>query len=276
MMMTMPFFSAALPEFVILGMACIILVFDVSVRTGYRGFTYALVQLTLLAAFCFVAMQYRVFSHAILTFNNNYMLDKLALLTKLFVLAVSMFAFMYARDYLKERDISRGDYYILGLFSVLGMMVMSSGYTLLTIYLGLELLTMPLYAMVAMEKDSRLATEAAMKYFVMGAMASGLLLYGISLVYGASGSIELHGIQQLLATGAPNKVALLGLIFILAGLLFKLGAVPFHMWVPDVYDGAPTCTTLFIASAPKIAAITITFRILVEALPSLPFPGIMS
>jgi NADH-quinone oxidoreductase subunit N len=148
---------------------------------------------------------------------------------------------------------------------------MSSAYSFLTIFLGLELLTLPLYAMVAMQKDSAEATEAAMKYFVMGSVASGILLYGISMVYGATGYIQILQVASSLttATASQHMIVVLGLVFILTGLLFKFGAVPFHMWVPDVYQGAPTSMTLFIAAAPKIAAFGITMRILVEALPSL-------
>jgi NADH-quinone oxidoreductase subunit N len=268
---TMPQFSLATPEIILMVMIGLILVFDVCVKQPYRFLTYTGAQLSLLAAFWVTSMQYRVFSGSIVTFSGNYILDKLAVLTKLFVLAISMFTFVYARDYIHERQIDRSDYYILGLLAVLGMLVMSSGYTLLTIYLGLELLSMPLYAMVAMEKHSRLAVEAAMKYFVMGAMASGLLLYGISLIYGVTGTVEISAIATALShqAEAHNSIAIVGLVFILAGLIFKLGAVPFHMWVPDVYQGAPTSVTLFIASAPKIAALTITFRILAEAMPNL-------
>ena len=164
-----------------------------------------------------------------------------------------------------------GEYFLLGLFAVLGMMVMASAYSFLTNYLGLELLSLSLYAMVAMQKDSLAATEAAMKYFVMGALASGILLYGISMVYGATGSIFILQIANTMPNmhAEQNSLVLFGMIFILVGLLFKFGAVPFHMWVPDVYQGAPTSMTLFIASAPKIAAFGIMMRILVEALPSM-------
>ncbi len=268
---TMPMFSAALPEIFILCMASIILLVDVFLSERFRIVTYILVQAALVGAFILTLLQYQAYVNPVVTFSGNYMLDKLALLTKLFVLVASFFAFIYARQYIKDRHIARGEYYILGLFAVLGMLVMSSGYTLLTIYLGLELLSLPLYAMVAMYKKSNRATEAAMKYFVMGAMASGILLYGISMVYGATGVVGVSAIANVLvhASASQNAVALLGLIFIISGLIFKFGAVPFHMWVPDVYDGAPTSMTLFIASAPKIAAFTITMRILVEALPSL-------
>lgn len=268
---TMPVFGVALPEMIVLGMTSLVLLFDVFIRKRFQVITYALVQMTLLIAFWFVAMQYQTLSTPLVTFDGHYILDKLAVLTKLFVLAIAMFSFMYARDYIRERDIPRGEYYLMGLLAVLGMLVMSSAYSLLSIFLGLELLSMPLYTMVAMQKGSRAASEAAMKYFVMGALASGLLLYGMSLIYGATGTIEISEIAAKLSNANPTLMgaALLGLTFMLAGLIFKLGAVPFHMWVPDVYQGAPTTVTLFIASAPKIATLTITIRILVQALPSL-------
>ncbi|SRR5579883_201421 len=268
---TMPLFSVAVPEIFVLCMACIVLLVDVFVKERFRWVTYALVQLTLVIGFLLTLQQYHDYPQPIVTFSGHYVLDKLAVLTKLFIFVVSFFAFIYANLYIKERRMSRGDYYILGLFAVLGMQVMASAYSFLTIFLGLELSTLPLYAMVAMQKDSRVAIEASMKYFVMGALASGLLLYGISIVYGATGSFEIFGMAGLLQNASSTQQAalLLALVFILAGIIFKFGAVPFHMWVPDVYTGAPTTVTLFIASAPKIAAFAITMRILVEAFPAL-------
>lgn len=268
---TMPIFSVAIPEYFVLGMACLILMVDVFIKERYRIVTFLLVQATLVIAFILTLSQYREYPNPIVTFSGNYVLDKLAVITKLFIFVVSFFAFIYAFDYIKERRIPRGDYYVMGLFAVLGMQVMASAYSFLSIYLGLELNTLPLYAMIAMHKNSRAATEAAMKYFVMGALASGLLLYGISLIYGATGSVEILSISGALENISSDKrmIMILALVFILAGIIFKFGAVPFHMWVPDVYQGAPTSVTLFISSAPKIAAFAITMRILVEALPSL-------
>lgn len=268
---TLPIFSVAMPEIFVLCMACIILLVDVFLPERYRIATYLLVLGTLAVAFLLTLTQYHEYPAPIVTFSGNYVLDKLAVITKLFIFVVSFFAFIYSRQYIKERNIARGEYYIMGLFAVLGMQVMASAYSFLTIYLGLELNTLPLYAMIAMHKNSRASTEAAMKYFVMGALASGLLLYGISLIYGATGTIEILGISSLLQSlpTEPRLVLSLALVFILAGIIFKFGAVPFHMWVPDVYTGAPTTVTLFISSAPKIAAFAITMRILVEALPTL-------
>lgn len=268
---TMPVFSAAMPEIFVLCMASLILIVDVLLKDRFKIVTYILVQVTVVIGFFISVSQYRQYPSPIITFSGHYILDKLAILTKLFVFVASFLAFVYARQYTKERHIARGDYYPLGLFAVLGMQVMASAYSLLTIYLGLELVSLPLYAMVAMQKDSRAATEASIKYFVTGALASGLLLYGISMVYGATGTVEVLALSNMIpqATSVEDTVLLLGLVFILAGVIFKFGAVPFHMWVPDVYQGAPTSVTLFIASAPKIAAFAITMRILVEAFPSM-------
>lgn len=258
----------ALPEIFILCMACIILLVDAFLPERHRIATYLLVQLTLVVAFILTIPQFTEYPNPILAFNGNYVLDDLAVTSKLFMYLFSLFAFAYAREYIEQRNIARSEYYLLGLFSVLGMSIMVSAYTFLTIYLGLELLSLALYAMVAMYKESSLATEAAMKYFVLGALASGMLLYGISILYGVTGSIQIDTVAKALQA-RHDIVPVVALIFVLSGLVFKFGAVPFHMWVPDVYQGASTPTTLFIASAPKIAAFVITVRILAEAMPSL-------
>lgn len=268
MNLTLPQFSAALPEIFILCMACLILLVDVFISERYRIATYILVQLTLVGAFLLSLPQFGDYPVAIITMSGNYILDKLAVISKLFIYLFSFFAFAYAKDYIATRNIARSEYYLLGLFAVLGMSVMVSAYSFLTIYLGLELLSLTLYAIVAMHKGSAIAAEAAMKYFVLGALASGLLLYGISILYGVTGSIQIGTVATILQS-QHNVVAILALVFVLAGIMFKFGAVPFHMWVPDVYQGASTPTTLFIASAPKVAAFAITVRILVQAMPSL-------
>jgi len=261
-------FSIARPEIMILCMACIILVIDAFLPARLRIMTYALVQVTLVAAFLLALSQFGDYPEPIISFGGNYVLDDLAVTSKLFIYAFSFFAFTYARDYIQARQFARSEYYLLGLFAVLGMSIMVSANTFLTIYLGLELLSLALYGMVAMDKQSSVSSEAAMKYFVLGSLASGLLLYGISIFYGLTGSIQMTAIHQALQT-QQGWVPIVGLIFVLAGLIFKFGAVPFHMWVPDVYQGASTPTTLFIASAPKVAAFAITLRVLVDALPQL-------
>lgn len=261
---------AALPEIFLLCAICVILLTDVFLPSRYRYLTFIFVQASLVLAFAMTLPQYHDYPAPIVTFSGNYVVDKLAVLSKLFIYLFSFFAFIYARDQVKSRKIAGTEYYLLGLFSVLGMSIMASANTFLTIYLGLELLSLCLYAMVALYKESSIATEAAMKYFVLGSFASGFLLYGISLFYGLTGSIQLAQVAQLIQNN-HTIVPVVALIFLLAGLIFKFGAVPFHMWVPDVYQGASTPTTLFIASAPKVAAFAITIRLLVQALPSLQF-----
>ncbi|MEY2654628.1 MAG: hypothetical protein RLZZ524_1656, partial [Pseudomonadota bacterium] len=174
---------------------------------------------------------------------------------------------VYAQPYVASREMLKGELFTLSLFSLLGIAIMVSGANLLMIYLGLELMSLSLYALVALRRDNAQATEAAMKYFVLGALASGFLLYGMSMMYGATGSLDLAGVFEAINKGEPNKrVLVFGVVFIVAGLAFKLGAVPFHMWVPDVYHGAPTAATLLIAGAPKIAAFGMTMRLLVDGL----------
>jgi len=259
--------SAALPEIFLLCMACFILLVDVFVKESHRILTYLLIQLTLVGAFLMTLPQFVNYPAPTVTLGGQYIVDKLAILTKVFIYIFSIFSFAYAREYIESRNMPRSEYYLLGLFAVLGMSIMVSAYTFLTIYLGLELLSLSLYAMVAMHRESDLATEAAMKYFVLGGLASGLLLYGISILYGVTGSIQIDTVAHALQS-QQNMVVLLALVFVLAGLIFKFGAVPFHMWVPDVYQGAPTPATLFIASAPKVAAFAITIRMLVQAMPN--------
>ena len=200
---------------------------------------------------------------AVAAFNNMFIADPLARLLKIAVCLLSAGAFIYSRRYNRERGIFTGEYYVLGLFAVTGMMVMASSNHLLTLYLGLELMSLCLYAMIACYRDDKLATEAAMKYFVLGALASSMLLYGMSLLYGLTGSLELSTISSTLgAADRDNAAVALAVVFIVVALAFKLGAVPFHMWVPDVYHGSPTSTTAFLGAAPKIAAFALMIRLL--------------
>ena len=260
--------TSALPEIFILCMACVILVIDVCVPERLRFVTYAMIQGTLGGAFLLALLQFQEYPEPLYSFSGHFVIDKLAVLSKLCIFLFSFFAFAYARDYIKSRNIASSEYYLLGLFAVLGMSIMASANTFLTIYLGLELLSLTLAAMIAMYKDSSDAAEAAMKFFVLGSLASGIFLYGISMMYGLTGSIELHTVAKVLAD-RHDAAPLAAMVFIISGLIFKFGAVPFHMWVPDVYQGSPTATTLFISSAPKIAAFAITVRILQQALPGL-------
>lgn len=265
---SMPSLLACFPELLILSMVSLILLIDVFLPERHRGVTYLLVQSTLIAAFLVTVLQYQLHSDLFLIFSGHYAVDRLAVLSKLFIFVFSFFGFAYARDYLSTRNMARSEYYILGLFAVLGMSVMASAYSFLTIFLGLELLSLPLYAMIAMEKESNNATEAAMKYFIVGSLATGLLLYGTSMLYGVTGSIQIDVIAQVLKSH-QDPLSVLALVFVLCALIFKFGAVPFHMWVPDVYQGAAAPSTLFIASAPKVAVFAVMMRVLVQAMPSL-------
>ncbi len=196
-------------------------------------------------------------------FVDDLMSDVLKLLVYVSVMAM----LVYSRAYNASRGMFRGEFFVLVLFATLGMMVMISANHLLTLYMGLELLTLSLYALVALQRDSAVATEAAMKYFVLGALASGMLLYGMSMVYGATGTLEITRLGDVIFEGGGKDMVLVfGLVFVVAGLGFKLGAVPFHMWVPDVYHGAPTSVTLFVGSAPKLAAFAFIMRLLVQGL----------
>ena len=200
-------------------------------------------------------------------FSNMYVVDPFANLMKAFVSVAYAVSVIYSRQYLEARDLFRADYYLLGMFSLLGQLVMISGNNFLTLYLGLELMSLSLYAVIALRKTSPVANEAAMKYYVLGAIASGFLLYGISMVYGATGSLDLGEVFRAISTGRIDTAVLLfGVIFIVAGIAFKMGAVPFHMWVPDVYQGAPTAMTLLVGGGPKLAAFAWGLRFLVFGL----------
>jgi len=202
-------------------------------------------------------------------FTNMFVADAMADLLKLGAYIAVGVSFVYSRRYMADRLLLSGEFYHLSLFALLGGMIMISANHFLTLYLGLELLSLSLYAMVALNRDSLVSTEAAIKYFVLGALASGLLLYGMSMMYGASGTLDITVIAKALASGeAKRGMVLFGLVFAVAGLAFKLGVVPFHMWIPDVYQGAPTSVTLMIGAAPKLAAFAIMVRLLVNGLSS--------
>ena len=253
-----------LPEIFVLAAVCGILIVDVLLTDEQRFLTYALTQATLAGA---AVITVAGAGEAGYTMNGMFVDDLMADVLKLTVYIAVSVLLVYSREYLALRGLFRGEFFSLALFAMLGMMVMISASHLLTLYLGLELLSLSLYAMVALQRDSPTATEAAMKYFVLGALASGMLLYGFSMLYGATGTLDVADILAALEDGAANRtVAAFGLVFVVAGLAFKLGVVPFHMWVPDVYHGAPTAMTLFIASAPKLAAFAFVMRILVDGL----------
>ncbi|MFN3715303.1 MAG: NADH-quinone oxidoreductase subunit NuoN [Thiobacillus sp.] len=260
-------FAPALPEIFVLVMVSLILVIDAAVDDSRRYLAFALSLATLASAAFLTARG--MSSVPVLALNGLFIDDPLSDVLKLFLYLATAVVLVYSRDYLRHRGLYKGEFFVLALFALLGMMVMVSASHFLTLYLGLELLSLSLYAMVALQRDSSVATEAAMKYFVLGALASGMLLYGMSMVYGVTGSLALADIAQNLADGTDLRIPLVfGIVFIVAGLAFKLGAVPFHMWLPDVYHGAPTAMTLFIGSAPKIAAFAFVVRILGEGLES--------
>jgi NADH-quinone oxidoreductase subunit N len=261
-----PNFFLALPEMWLLLAACVILVVDVFGRGKDRNTAYLLSQVTLAVAAVITVALYS--EGRIFAFNDSYVSDTMGTVLKAFIYLVTAAVFIYSRDYLRERDLYQGEFFVLALFGVLGMMIMVSAHSFLTIYLGLELLSLSLYAMVALKRDDADATEAAMKYFVLGALASGMLLYGMSILYGVTGTLDVGQVAQRLVPGTDESSVVLGfaVVFVIVGLAFKLGAVPFHMWIPDVYHGAPTPVTLFVGTAPKIAAFAMIMRLLVEGL----------
>ena len=255
----------ALPEVILLASACVLLVIDTFSKDPDRNITYGLAQLVLIVAAAMAI--YLQTGETTYAFGKTFVSDPMSTMLKVVVCIISFIVFLYSHEYLKKHAWMQGEYFVLGLFAVLGMMVMISANSLLIVYLGLELLSLSLYAMVAMHKESQAASEAAMKYFVLGALASGMLLYGISILYGVTGTLELGQLSRILSTRADQNILLVfGLVFIIVGIAFKLGAVPFHMWVPDVYQGAPTAVTLFISSAPKVAAFAMAIRLLVDGM----------
>ena len=257
----------AYPEMLLFGMACVIAIFDLGVKTPLRGATYGLTLLTLAVVALLEAM-YASGGDTYYGFGNMVVSDSMGNWLKCFSTIAVMVTLVYGRPYAGQRDMLRGgELFTLSLFSLLGMFVMISGNNFLVTYLGLELLTLSSYALVALRRDHVLATEAAIKYFVLGAMASGFLLYGMSMLYGATGSLDITAVFKAIASGhVQHQVLIFGLVFIVCGLAFKLGVVPFHMWIPDVYQGAPTAVTLMIGGAPKLAAFGMTMRLLVEGM----------
>lgn len=258
---------AIYPEIVLLVMVCVIALVDLGVTSPRRTGTYVLTLLTL-GVVAVLQGFYASSGNTFYGFGNMVVSDAMGNWLKCFATVAVMVTLVYGRGYAAEREMLRGgELFTLSLFSLLGMFVMISGNHFLVLYLGLELLTLSSYALVAMRRDHAPSTEAAMKYFVLGAMASGFLLYGMSMLYGATGSLDVGEVFKAINSGqVRHQVLVFGLVFIVAGLAFKLGAVPFHMWVPDVYQGAPTVVTLLIGSAPELAAFAIIMRLLVDGL----------
>jgi NADH-quinone oxidoreductase subunit N len=261
----MPDLYPAAPEIFLLLMSFLVLFVDLIFGATHRWLAAMLSVITLLgcAAITLVTSD----GQTTLTFSNMFVDDLLSDFLKLMTYLAVIMMLIYSRQYMADRGLDKGEFYLLVLYATLGMMVMISAANFLTVYLGLELMSLSLYGLVAIDRDSPRATEAAMKYFVLGALASGLLLYGMSMIYGATGSLEIGGVAQALYQGQSEKTVLVfGLVFLVAGVAFKLGLVPFHMWIPDVYHGAPTAVTMFIGSAPKFAAFAMALRLLVYAL----------
>ena len=258
---------AIYPEVVLLVMACVIALVDLAVNSPRRTATYLLTMLTL-AVVAVLQGVYASSGNTFYGFGNMIVSDAMGNWLKCFAAVALMVTLVYGRPYAGDRDMLRGgELFTLSMFSLLGMFIMIGGNNFLVIYLGLELLTLSSYALVALRRDDPVATEAAMKYFVLGAMASGFLLYGLSMLYGATGSLDIGEVFKAVNAGQiRHHVLVFGMVFIVAGLAFKMGAVPFHMWVPDVYEGAPTVITLLIAGAPKLAAFAIVMRLLVDGL----------
>jgi NADH-quinone oxidoreductase subunit N len=250
----------------LLGLICAVLIADLFVDDEHRVVTFWLTMLSLLvtgAVLVATAPEART-----VVFSGSYVSDPFSQILKLGIVLFVALSLFYARDYLRANDLHKGEFYLLGLFGLLGMMIMTSANSLLTMYLGLETLALSLYALVAIDRNNVTAAESAMKYFVLGAIASGCLLYGISWIYGVTGSLQFHEIAAAIsADPSLNSLPLwFGLAFVIVGIAFKFGAVPFHMWLPDVYQGSRTPVTVYLATAPKLAALALTLRILADGL----------
>src|SRR5688572_22578726 len=258
--------QVAYAECFVLAAACVVLLVDLFLKDKQRWITATLTFATLVGAAAITAFVAGVEGRET-ALADMFVADPMGDVLKLFLYLTVGVALIYSREYLAERGLFRGEYYVLSLFAMLGIMVIVSANSLLTIYLGIELLALALYALVAFNRESGIAAESAMKYFVLGAIASGTLLYGISILYGVTGTFQLDDLAIELRGGTANTVgALFALAFIIVGIAFKFGAVPFHMWLPDVYHGAPTAVTLFLGSAPKIAYFALAMRVLAEGM----------
>jgi NADH-quinone oxidoreductase subunit N len=253
-------FSIISAEIFLLVALCVIMIVDLFQRDKERKLTFLLTQLSLVSLFVMGAQDLGLERQV--GYSEHWIKDQFSTVLKLAIYLGTFVALLYARPFIRERNLMRGEYYLLTLFSVLGMMIMVSANSLLVVYLGLELLSLSLYALVALQRDSNIASESAVKYFVMGGLASGFLLYGISLVYGMTGTIIISEIASYLSANQANLMIQFGLVFIVVGIAFKFGAAPFHMWLPDIYHGSPSSITAYISSVPKIAAFGMAFRIL--------------
>lgn len=257
------------PELFLLGATCAILLIDLFLKPAQRDVTHWLSLLALAATGAFVVCGAPAQGQGASAFNGMFVGDGVASALKVFVLLTTGLVFLYGRSYLRDRKLFVGEFHLLLLFATLGMMLLVSAGSLVTVYLGLELLTLSSYALVALNRDSSLSSEAAIKYFVLGALASGLLLYGMSMIYGATGTLDLakiHAVADFSANSPHRTLLAFGLVFLVVGVAFKLSAAPFHMWLPDVYQGAPTAVTVFIGSGSKLAAFGMAYRLLEGAM----------
>ena len=260
--------APAMPEIVLLVLVSILLIADLAFKDEERHLTYWLTVIALVGTA--VLTLTTLGQPATVTFQGMFVADRLSQLLKVATLLTVAATLVLSRSYLEIRGLLTGEFMGLTLFGAIGMMVMISAHHFITLFLGLELMALSQYAMVALQRDSARATEAAMKYFVLGALSSGLLLYGMSMIYGGTGTLELTRVAYSLEHGnARNTLALFGLVFVVAGIAFKLGAAPFHMWIPDVYVGAATPATLIIGAAPKLAAFAFVMRLLAYGLQGL-------
>jgi NADH-quinone oxidoreductase subunit N len=252
------------PEFFLVGAACVLLLADAFMKPHERHWLHWMSILVL--AFTLFLLVFRQTDGTITAFNGMFIRDGVARILKVFALLSTILVFIYGRPYLKDRKLFVGEFYTLMIFAVIGVMLLVSAGNLIMIYLGLELLTLSSYALVALNRDSKLSSEAAIKYFVLGALASGMLLYGMSMVYGATGTLNLAQLHTAIPASTMPHLLEFGLIFMIIGIAFKLGAAPFHMWIPDVYQGSPTAVTIFIGSAPKLAAFGMAYRLLASGM----------
>lgn len=259
-------YLVAAPEMTLLSLLCVVLIADLFIDSEHRALTFWFSMLALagtLAALYLTMPEART-----VIFSGSYVSDSLSQILKIAAVIFVAISFLYSRDYLRANDLNKGEFYLLGMFGLLGMMIMMSANSLLTMYLGLEMMALSLYALVAIDRNNVTSAEAAMKYFILGAIASGALLYGISWIYGVTGTLQFHEIAAAIsADPSLNSLPLwFGLAFLIVGIAFKFGAVPFHMWLPDVYQGARTPITLYLATAPKLAALALILRVLGDGL----------
>ncbi|MGH8216755.1 MAG: NADH-quinone oxidoreductase subunit N, partial [Rhodanobacteraceae bacterium] len=259
-MITLNDLLVIVPEMYLTAAACLVLLFDVFIRDDQRDLTHWMAIVVMAVAIVLVIRGQP--PEAATAFGGMFVRDRMAEILKVTVLSATILMFVMARPWLKDRKLFMGEFYALSMFSVLGVMLLVSAGSLITVYLGLELFSLPAFALVALNRESKISSEAAIKFFVLGALATGLLLFGMSLIYGATGSLDLHTIFAAIGTTPRLHLLQFGLVFLVVGIGFEFGAVPFHMWLPDVYEGAPTPIAMYISAVPKLAAVGLAYRLL--------------